>query len=227
MVKRHLTLKEVWDTRTQSFQRKQSSKRTKVSTSGDTSVEVTHNQLKEEFVEKTLATYLFKRITLMVAYAKVGSGLVMPPYFLSPQGPGLGHCPPRPCPLRHRYGSRARMSRNEASGPSHSRVMKKRNQAWDPPEKGSIINNNFVKGGGKVKDGDKHKVPTPPTPDWKMRGVKLEAIHGKPKELMKTNAAGRKYCDICIAEGDGWNKQRKDLHVCAAQKNGNLCRTCA
>ena len=41
------------------FQRKQSAKRTNASTSGDRSVEVVHNQQKEEVVEKILATYLY------------------------------------------------------------------------------------------------------------------------------------------------------------------------
>ena len=73
--------------------------------------------------------------------------------------------------------------------------MEKRDQAWNPPVKGSIvINHHYTKGCSKGKDAVKHELPTPPAHDSKMRGVKLEAIHGKPKELSKTNAAGRKYC---------------------------------
>ena len=81
MEKRHLTLRDVWDPRTQEFQRKQSAKRTKakVSTLGDTSVKVLRNQPKNEFVEKTLATYLFKHLTLMVANAEAGSVPMTPP----------------------------------------------------------------------------------------------------------------------------------------------------
>ena len=70
----------------------------------------------------------------------------------------------------------------------------------EPTEKEFIINNNNKKGGSKGKDGDKHKLPTPPTPDSKMRGTKIEPINGKPKDLAKTNATGRKYCDIYIAK---------------------------
>ena len=50
MMKRHLTRRDVWDTRTQEFQRKQSAKRTKVITSGDTCLEVVHSQPQEEVV---------------------------------------------------------------------------------------------------------------------------------------------------------------------------------
>ena len=70
MEKRHLTLRDVWDTRT------------KVSTTGDTSVEVVHNQPKEESAEKKLPAYLFKHLTLMVAHAQAAS---MPP--TPPSGP--------------------------------------------------------------------------------------------------------------------------------------------
>ena len=79
MEKRHLTLRDVWDPRTQEFQSKQSAKRTKVSILGDTSVKVLRNQPKNEFVEKTLATYLFKHLTLMVANAEAGSMPMTPP----------------------------------------------------------------------------------------------------------------------------------------------------
>ena len=70
MKKRHFTLRDAWDTQTHEFQHKKSAKRTNVSTSGDTSVTVVRNQPKEEFVEKTLVTYLFKHLTLMVEHAK-------------------------------------------------------------------------------------------------------------------------------------------------------------
>ena len=61
------------------FQRKQSAKRTKVKTSGETSVKAVHNKSKGELVEMTLATYLFKHLTLVVAYARVGSTPITPP----------------------------------------------------------------------------------------------------------------------------------------------------
>ena len=41
----------------------QLAKRTKVSTSGNTSVEVLHNQPKDVLVERTLATWLCKHLT--------------------------------------------------------------------------------------------------------------------------------------------------------------------
>ena len=76
---RHLTLRDVWGTRTQEFQRKQFAERTRISPSGDTFVEVVHSQPKEGLVEKTLATYLFKRITLTIANAEAGSVPITPP----------------------------------------------------------------------------------------------------------------------------------------------------
>ena len=79
METRHLALTNVWGTRTQEFQREQSAKREKLSPSGDTFVEVVHNQPKEEVVEKTIATYVFKDLTLMVAYAEAGSMSTTPP----------------------------------------------------------------------------------------------------------------------------------------------------
>ena len=142
--KRHLTLRAVWDTRTQEFQRKQSAKRPKIGTSGDTSAQGVHDQPREEVVETTLAAYLFKHVTLTVAYGKAGSVPITPPSGSLPRevrgSDTAQYVPvpfdivfwrttsgssqqPRNClPLWRWNGLRARASRNEVSGSNDSRI---------------------------------------------------------------------------------------------------------
>ena len=79
--------------------------------------------------------------------------------------------------------------------------MELRDQARDP---------SAPRTAAKGKDGDSHKLPTPSTPDPKVRGIKLEPVHGKPKDLAQSNAAGRNCRDTYITKAECKHKQLKN-----------------
>ena len=156
MEKLNLTLRDVWDTRTQEFQRMQSAERINVSTSGETPVDVVQNQPKDESVERTVATYLSKHVTLMVAYAEAGSTPITPPTGSLPRSTShplssisswrtTSRSSQRPKSCQHLWHlGRATEEFHVDAWFYHPARVEKRDQAWDPPEKGSIIINNYV-----------------------------------------------------------------------------------
>ena len=177
-------------------------------------VEVDHNQPKEEVV-----------LTL-VAYAKAGSmPIALPSGSLPREVRGSDTAQYAPVSLDivlptsvaldwvTRMDLVKQFSNSTLTLGAIQRVMDNQNQAWDAGY--IIINKNYIKENSEGKVGGKHSLPTPPSPDSTMCGIKQKPLHGKPKDVAKTRPVGRKYCCNCTTEGECNKKPCEDLHFCS------------